>query len=285
MSESKAEETKWRVGSAWQCTVALVIFEFVISLGIRVAQVTPSTAQWVRGHEYSIQTCLKLLRALAWLALAYGFSRSRSARSFALRAGITDGPTLLGWCSAWVGVAIGLAALYAAHTGLTPRDRVVHGFYNQGGELLLFFVVFAILVSPFFEEVVLRGFLYSAFRGSYGRTLSTFIVLSVTSYFHWSTISGSLYSALCLTSLWIMLCLLRERAGTVWNCVLAHAAYNAAQTVTWPTYIAAMILVLPFCLYGSKKATTQLRQPQLNCEGQNSASHKQEQKGVAQQAS
>ena len=238
---------KWTARNAWRCALALVILEFLISVGLRVAQTNHSFSGWVRDNEYFILST-KVFRAFAWLGLAYVLSRTPSLRSFMSGAGLSQHPTLLGWGAAWLGAAIGLIALYGASRGWTTPSRVVHSFYSRGGEPLLFFVLFVTSIGPFFEEVVLRGFLYVAFRGTYGRALSTFLVVAITSYFHWNSIHDSLCTAVCLISLWVLLCLLRERTGSVWNCVLVHAAYNASQTLTWPTYIGPLLLLLPICL-------------------------------------
>ncbi len=275
-NELKVRARKWTASGGWGCLLALVIFEFLLALAIRVTEVNRSSANWVKVHGYAIQMYTMVLRASVWLVLAYVFSRAPSPRSFISSAGLSRYPTMLGWCGTWLAVGTGLIGLYGTHRGWTAPNRVVHSFYSRGGEPLLFFVLFVTSVGPFFEEVVIRGYLYAAFRGTYGRVLSTFVTISVSTYFHWSSIARSPCTAACLILLWVLLCLLRERTGTIWNCVMAHAAYNAAQTVTWPTYVGPMILLLPFYLYSSRKtARAKSGQSQPNCEGEDGASPKQ----------
>jgi len=94
----------------------------------------------------------------------------------------------------------------------------------------------------------MRGFLYRAFRGSYGRALSTALVICFHTYFHWGLVSRSLYTLVYLSLLQVLLCMTRERTGNVWNCILCHSAYNAAVGVNWATYFIGMILLFPFCV-------------------------------------
>ena len=206
--------------------------------------------QWLTVHQYSVQIGIKLFRAGAWLLSAYFFSGAPSGRAFAAACGLSRRPTLPGWCAAWAAVGIALLDRYAGSKGLTAPNPVGHGFYRQGGGALFMFVIFVISVGPFFEEVTLRGFMYKAFRSGYGGLLSTSFVLAFSAYFHWSSVSRSMWTFGFLMFGWALFCLLRERTSSTWNCVLAHASYNAAQMLAWPLYAVALVLVLPLCLRG-----------------------------------
>lgn len=150
--------------------------------------------------------------------------------------------------------AIGIAMLehYGVVKGWALPSQKARGFFYHGGNALEVYIFFVILVAPLFEEIVLRGFLYRAFRGGYGQLNSTLIVLCITMGFHWSAISNSLYTPMCFILLSILVCMLREWTTSVWNCVLCHAAYNAAGTVTWQIYVVSMMLLLPYCAYQTR---------------------------------
>ena len=91
----------------------------------------------------------------------------------------------------------------------------------------------------------MRGFAYSAFRGSYNPILSTLIVVVVyVGYFHWGLISRDLTALLSLSAGSIALCIIRERTLSTWNCVLFHVAYNATVMRQWVICFVGMGLVL-----------------------------------------
>jgi membrane protease YdiL (CAAX protease family) len=249
VSPQRSEQSSWTARNAWWCVLALILFELTISVGIRILQRSSTCASWLVVNEYAVQNAIKVFRAILWIVTAYWFSGLRSARRFFQHVGLSQQPTLLGWWGAWVGVGIALFDRFGGAKGWTSPHPISHGFYREGGQVLLFFVLYVISVGPFFEEVVLRGFLYRAFRGSYGWVACMLIVICVAVNFHWGAVSGSWFSAGCLISLWLLLCVLREWTGNVWNCVLCHAAYNATQVLIWPIYLAGMVVLLPLCAY------------------------------------
>jgi membrane protease YdiL (CAAX protease family) len=243
-------EVRWRARNAWQCVLALILLELLITVWIRIAQHSPAPSNWLMAHEHSVQLAMRVFRAGLWLSVAYWFSGARSIRAFADSVALRR-PTLVGWLGAWVAIAIAFLDQYGVAKGWTPSNPVVQRAYDAGGQHLFIFVVLVVSVGPFFEEVVLRGFLYSAFRQSYGRLLSTAIVLGVATFFHWGAMVHSVWTPLCLLLLWLFLCALREGTRNVWNCVLCHSVYNAAQTVPWLYYVLGLLLLLPYCARGN----------------------------------
>jgi membrane protease YdiL (CAAX protease family) len=240
-------ENNWKPRNAWQCWLALVLLELVITIWLRTAQNNPASDNWLFTHEYTIQNALKIFRVGLWLSVAFWFSGAQSVRDFIQSTGLNQKPTLLGWWGAWIAIGITLIDHFGVLKGWTSPNRETRGFFSNGGEILVFYVIYVISAGPFFEEVVFRGFLYRAFRGSYGRFLSTVLIICMAAWFHWGAVIHSLWTPACLFSLWILLCVIRERTGSVWNCVLCHAAYNAAGTVAWPYYVVGMLLLLPYC--------------------------------------
>jgi membrane protease YdiL (CAAX protease family) len=109
-----------------------------------------------------------------------------------------------------------------------------------------FFALKTILLVPFYEEVVTRGFLYRAFRGTYGVPSSVFVVVLFSGYFHWSSVSRSLFTFFSLALLWVLLCIVRETTTSLWNCILCHSVYNCAGLHLWLPAAIALVLLLPF---------------------------------------
>jgi membrane protease YdiL (CAAX protease family) len=187
-----------------------------------------------------------------WLLIVCRLSRNQSIRCFIQNIGLRHGPDLLGWSGAWAAIGIAMLEHYGVVKGWALPSQNARGFFYQGGKALEVYILFVILVAPFFEEIVLRGFLYRAFRGGYGQLNSTLLVLCITMGFHWSVMSNSLYTPMCFILLSILVCMLREWTTSVWNCVLCHAAYNAAGTVTWQIYVVSLMLLLPYCAYRTR---------------------------------
>src|SRR3990172_4718682 len=114
-----AEEKRltWKSKQAWQCVLALIVIEALISLWLRIAQSRPAAADWLMLHADSVQTALKFFRAGVWLFVAYWFSSLEKPRDFVERTGLSQRPTLRGWCGAWFAIGIGLLDLYGVARG------------------------------------------------------------------------------------------------------------------------------------------------------------------------
>ncbi len=242
-------EAKWNSRHAWPCALAMVVLAEVMNRALQMAaHISISFAHWWIAHPNFIQGFLLISRSMLWLLFCFGFARVRSIRVFIQDTGLGQRPGLLGWSVAWIGVGIGLIAIYGTWTGRIPPNRLSRSFFYAGWASQVFFVAYAVLLGPFAEELAMRGFLYRAFRGSYGTVLSTTLVLCVHLYFHWGLLSRSLYTLACIESLEIVLCALRERKENTWNCVLCHAAYNAVQNSYWQIWLVGIFLLLPYCL-------------------------------------
>jgi len=188
-----------------------------------------------------------VLRGCLWLLAAYLVSRVSSLSFFVQETALDHRPTLWGWALTWAAIALGLLDLYFVFKGWGKVHQSASSFYNAGQVSWVSFVVYSAILSPFCEEAVIRGFLYRAFRGSYGIFVSTLLVLCIQVYFHWGLISHDWIALFLLLAGGILLCLIREYTGNSWNCVLFHAAYNTTVLRQWPVVIIGMIIALFFC--------------------------------------
>jgi membrane protease YdiL (CAAX protease family) len=175
------------------------------------------------------------------------FTRPRVVSEFLDRSGLTLPPSLFGWFAAWLGVGIGWLNLYGVIKGWIPQSHISSSYSAERGVMWWSYAGCTVLLTPFYEETVIRGFLYRAFRGSYGVLPSAAGVLLVVAYFHWGLLSEPL-SVACLAIGSVLLCAIREWTRSLWNCILFHAAYNATVTLRWPFYILGLLAVLPVCL-------------------------------------
>jgi membrane protease YdiL (CAAX protease family) len=231
----------WTSRNAWRCWIALIAFELGISVIIRFMRSDPGLGNWLSAHYPIVQIAVKVFRAGMWLIIAYWLSRASSVGDFMHSVGLRRRLSALGWVSAWLAAGLACLQIYGIARGWGSRSSVAHAFYEEGGLSYYSYMLYVISLGPFFEEVVLRGFLYTAFRRSHGPVLSLLFVLGVEVYFHWGVVIQSWWIAVWFLVLSSLLCVLRERTRNTWNCILCHAAYNAIGMGLWPLLLVGMI--------------------------------------------
>lgn len=96
--------------------------------------------------------------------------------------------------------------------------------------LMILFVVGAII-----EEIIMRGFLYRAFRAAYGAILSVLAIVLVATLAHPGVMTASPRIFLLLGVLQVTLCVILEKTDNLWNCIACHVLYNATVASTWLT--------------------------------------------------
>ena len=251
---------------ALKCGFALVLFEYLFIKGIHiVSRSSPAFASWW-GHAPAALVLSVSTQAVVFLALVWYFSRVKSLGDFLSRTGLSFRPSPWGWVLAWVAVGIGFIDLFWVDHGLSSSSsRSARAYYAGLIDAARYFSAFCgVLIVPIYEELATRGFLYTAFRKSYGPSITTVLILLFSAYFHWGAISHSPYTTMSLVSLWILLCLVRERTSSLWNCIICHVAYNAVVARQWQLCLAGMVVALPFFLYSRKVTSKMSTQAQPN---------------------
>ena len=228
------------------CGIALIVLTSLLDAFMRANRKhSPGFAHFANG----LTGRLAYIAALDGLLLVTVllFSRPLSARDFLSRMGLNRMPTVAGWCAGWV--ALGLAVLdhYGAARGWTASARIPAQRGGYPTEQAVFLVTTSVFIGPLVEEIVTRGFLYRALRACYPLVLSIGLVICFSAFFHSGSMSRSAFTALCLVSLWVALCIVREHSASLWNCVFCHWIYNAAVIRQWSLCAAGMILVLLIC--------------------------------------
>jgi membrane protease YdiL (CAAX protease family) len=241
-----AEKVVWRADDAWGCTVLLIILSYGYAwMPWIICRVSPTAAAWLASPFADIVS--RVFLAGWWLLVVFLFARPRCVLPFMRSAGLSRPPTLPGWFAAWLGVVIGCFGLFGIIKGWIPHNQLPAAFYRHGGAVWWSYVLCRVFLTPFYEETVMRGFLYRAFRGSYNVWLSTFFVLCIVLYFHWGLVSIPLsFASIAIGA--VLLCGIREWTGSLWDCILFHAAYNAIVTLRWPFCVFGMLAALPLCV-------------------------------------
>lgn len=98
----------------------------------------------------------------------------------------------------------------------------------NGTDLILIFVSLVIL-PPFVEEIVMRGFLYQGLRSKLGVAVSIIITSAIFASPHLGQSGGNgllWIAGIDTFILSVVLCLLRERSGSLWPCIGVHMMKN-----------------------------------------------------------
>lgn len=250
----------WRARHGFGCALALVLSSLALNQALRAAfESNAGFADWVISHSLLVEDLRFFFRACLWLVIVYLFSRAPAISSFLDQAGLKQRPTFSGWIMAWTAVALGSVLLILITKGILQPNEVAAQQHVFGGARWRFFIVQTVVLAPFYEEVVMRGFLYRAFRGSFQSLPSALLVVALDSvYFHWGLASRDLITFLALIFGGLVLCAIRERTVSTWNCVLFHAVYNATVMRQWLICLIVLGLVLAFC--------SRYSQPRTNCD-------------------
>lgn len=129
------------------------------------------------------------------------------------------------------------ALLYGLNIHGLQLDQKQDIGFNQLSSILEYAAAFVLLVivAPFFEELLFRGYLFGAIRKRSGFVVSTLLTSLTFALMH-----GQLNVGIDVFILSLFLCYLRERFDTIWPGVLVHAFKNGLAY--------ALLFILP--LYG-----------------------------------
>jgi membrane protease YdiL (CAAX protease family) len=134
-----------------------------------------------------------------------------------------------------IGFALGLAGVCLTRIRMenfADNYPLMRPFVHLSGpQRYLLVIVF--LVGPIFEEIIMRGFLYRAFRKNYGITRSVSVVVLVAMLTHPGVMAASIWLFLFLGIFQAILSLILEKTGNLWNCITCHCAYNATVASAW----------------------------------------------------
>jgi membrane protease YdiL (CAAX protease family) len=157
------------------------------------------------------------------------FARTETLASVAKAFSLDHKPTEL----VWFGLTMTLAARFVTHfmlhhhwgKGVYAYDIVA--FRETIGFQRMLFLLPLVILAPIFEEIVERGFLYKAFRGSFSVAGSVLIMLAWVLFQHSQYALRSWIAALHLSAFAIIQCYLREKSASLWDCIICHSVGNA----------------------------------------------------------
>lgn len=129
------------------------------------------------------------------------------------------------------------AILYGLHIPGLQLDQQQDIGFSQLNNALEYGAAFVllVLVAPFFEELLFRGYLFGAIRHRAG-----FVVSTLLTSFTFALMHGQLNVGIDVFILSLFLCYLRERFDSVWPGMVVHSLKNGLAYI--------ILFILP--LYG-----------------------------------
>lgn len=199
---------------ACACLITIVLADITFN-GVLVA-IAPLVSAFFRFAVY-------LGSSLVFLAIAMAYSGITTSDSVAHRFGFKTPSPQNGINAILLGSGIALPNLLAAKFGLlNPHNQLAASFH---GGSFWYFQLLAVL-SPFSEEIILRGYIFRAFRANYSLSTSICFMLLIAASLHLSVVWSAPLGGSALLGLNFAASMLMEKTGNVWNCICCHLAYN-----------------------------------------------------------
>lgn len=219
---------KWSARDVWKYFGTMLVLGFILS------PLYWALRNYIPGFH---NTQASGLGYFSWRLLDYGidllvaayFARTETLASFWRAFGLDRKPSNYVWFGVVAALGIRTFGVIVHSHGWSRGVGGVYdldGFNSTSGPERYLFLAPMLLLAPLFEEVINRGFLYEAFRGSFSVVVSTLFIIGWTAVNHWSYYSVSWIAALDLSLLTIVQCYLREKSDSLWDCIFCHLTYN-----------------------------------------------------------
>jgi membrane protease YdiL (CAAX protease family) len=108
----------------------------------------------------------------------------------------------------------------------TPENAPIEELFKFKQTAMLF-VVMAVLVAPFAEETIFRGYLYPMFARWFGVAPSIILTGVLFGLMHGPQLGGAKSLIAVMSLVGICLTLIRARTGSVFASYLMHLGYNS----------------------------------------------------------
>jgi membrane protease YdiL (CAAX protease family) len=224
-------EYRWTARDAWKALGMLVVLEFVFQTVILLTGRSFPVFYRMRTSGLGFFFLAALASGLAVFTSAY-FARTETFSTFLEAFELRRKPTQNVWFGVVIAVFIQFLSGFLIKNGwhgVSHYDATA--FVSGQGPSRYFFLLPSLVLAPIFEEIVNRGFLYKAFRGSLPMEVSTFLLVLWTVVTHWSQFTQSFISPISLTLMTILTCSLRESSNSLWDCIITHFAFNVSLWV------------------------------------------------------
>lgn len=116
-----------------------------------------------------------------------------------------------------------------AYQPTTPLSQIIDS--TTSSWVFLAFIVMAVLMAPFFEEIIFRGFFYYIISKFRGQTFAVCFIAIVFGVMHFEQYWGDWAAIAMVMFLGFVLTVLRAWTGSSLPSIVTHYAYNGAMTI------------------------------------------------------
>jgi membrane protease YdiL (CAAX protease family) len=220
---------QWSARDAWKGLGSIFLLSFIAALIliviIRAQGITFSAYQ---SNAYGYFFLGVFIYTLELFPVIY-FARTRTFNAFLNGFGFNYGISKY----VWFGV---IAALLIRFTGhfygyAHTSDSAITSFKSTAGFEKFLFIIPMLVFAPIIEETIDRGFLYKAFRGSYSIEVCMSIMVAWTIITHVGECFHAPSVIVRLSALTIVQCYLREKSGSLWDCIICHFIFDATYVL------------------------------------------------------
>ena len=133
-------------------------------------------------------------------------------------------------------ISEGLSAFLQWYFNAPPIDQLAVSLLKkmQGKPWLLAYTIIDILlIVPFVEEILFRGFMQTTIKQFFNPTLSIFLTSVIFAFCHYSSSQG-LHNIAIIASLFVLSCFLgwlRESQNGLWGSVTLHMGFNSISVL------------------------------------------------------
>ena len=129
-------------------------------------------------------------------------------------------------------IPVALAGVYAVSIlhdlVVHPRQQNILSEFPRTTPGIVLFVLLAVVMSPFFEEIFFRGFLFRGFASSWGWVTGACVSAAIFSLAHLQLDIFVPLFALGFALAWVY-----KRTGSLWTAIAFHALFNALSVLAW----------------------------------------------------
>lgn len=125
-----------------------------------------------------------------------------------------------------IGLGLALLVMGAARLFHSNQPTPLEKIFGEG-RAIYFLGLFGILIAPFTEEMIFRGFLYPVFENLGGRKVAVVTTALIFSGMHVPQLWGSWAAVGLIFLVGLVFSLIRARTGLLTPCWIAHVTYNS----------------------------------------------------------
>ncbi len=149
------------------------------------------------------------------------------------------------WLYVIYGFALSFVVIVVTLGSKTPEKAPIKQIL-ENPQMAFAFMGMAVLIAPFVEETIFRGYLYPLFAKSFGVWTSIILTGTLFGLMHGTQLGWAWRNVVALTTVGIVFTFVRSRAETVLASYLMHLGYNSTLAIIFiSSFIAEKFGKLP----------------------------------------